>query len=75
MNLHEYQGKQLLSKYGVAIQRGVVVENASEIDAALKQLREETNTEFAVVKAQIHAGGRGKGGRVKVGKNEGKIKE
>ena len=75
MNLHEYQGKQLLSKYGVAIQRGVVVENASEIDAALKQLREETNTEFAVVKAQIHAGGRGKGGGVKVGKNDAEIKE
>ena len=75
MNLHEYQGKQLLSKYGVAIQRGVVVENASEIDEALKQLREETNTEFAVVKAQIHAGGRGKGGGVKVGKNDAEIKE
>ncbi len=75
MNLHEYQGKQLLSKYGVAIQRGVVVENASEIDEALKQLRQETNTEFAVVKAQIHAGGRGKGGGVKVGKNDAEIKE
>lgn len=75
MNLHEYQGKQLLSKYGVSIQRGIVVENASEIDAALKQLREETNTEFAVVKAQIHAGGRGKGGGVKVGKNDAEIKE
>ena len=75
MNLHEYQGKQLLSKYGVAIQRGVVVENDSEIDEALKQLRQETNTEFAVVKAQIHAGGRGKGGGVKVGKNDAEIKE
>ncbi len=75
MNLHEYQGKELLASYGVAIQRGVLVNNEAEIDAALAQLKEETGTDFAVVKAQIHAGGRGKGGGVKLGKTEAEIKE
>ena len=74
MNLHEYQGKELLSSFGVAIQRGVVVENAAEVDSALAELKEMTGTEFAVVKAQIHAGGRGKGGGVKLGKNDEEIK-
>ncbi len=61
MNLHEYQGKSILSKYGVAIQRGVVVENVEDAVASAKQLTEETGTSWYVVKAQIHAGGRGKG--------------
>ena len=61
MNLHEYQGKSILSKYGVAIQRGVVVEKVEDAVAAAKQLTEETGTGWYVVKAQIHAGGRGKG--------------
>lgn len=69
MNLHEYQGKDLLASYGVRIQRGVLVENASDIESAHKKLVEETGTEYCVVKAQIHAGGRGKGGGVKVTKN------
>ena len=73
MNLHEYQGKALLASYGVAIQRGVVVNDNSEAKAALEQLRAETGTDFAVVKAQIHAGGRGKGGGVKIGKNDTEI--
>jgi succinyl-CoA synthetase beta subunit len=69
MNLHEYQGKELLASYGVAIQRGVVVEDKAKVREAFKQLQAETGTSFGVVKAQIHAGGRGKGGGVKLGKN------
>lgn len=69
MNLHEYQGKELLQSYGVAIQRGIVVQSAEEAVTAWQQLREQTGTEFVVVKAQIHAGGRGKGGGVKLAKN------
>jgi succinyl-CoA synthetase beta subunit len=61
MNLHEYQGKSILQKYGVAIQRGVVVEKVEDAVAAAKKLTEETGTGWYVVKAQIHAGGRGKG--------------
>ncbi|WP_300660048.1 ADP-forming succinate--CoA ligase subunit beta [Fluviicola sp.] len=61
MNLHEYQGKSILQKYGVAVQRGVVVEKVEDAIAAAKKLTEETGTGWYVVKAQIHAGGRGKG--------------
>ena len=61
MNLHEYQGKSILAQYGVAVQRGKVVDNANEAVEAAKQLTEETGTGWYVVKAQIHAGGRGKG--------------
>jgi succinyl-CoA synthetase beta subunit len=61
MNLHEYQGKSILQKYGVAIQRGVVVDKVEDAVAAAKQLTEDTGTSWYVVKAQIHAGGRGKG--------------
>lgn len=68
MNLHEYQGKDLLASYGVKIQRGVILEDINNFKAAYDQLKEETNTGFVVVKAQIHAGGRGKGGGVKVAK-------
>ena len=61
MNLHEYQGKSILESYGVAIQRGVVVDNVSDAVAKANELNAETGTEWFVVKAQIHAGGRGKG--------------
>ena len=61
MNLHEYQGKSILSKYGVAIQRGVVIDKLEDAVTSAKKLSEETGTEWYVVKAQIHAGGRGKG--------------
>ena len=61
MNLHEYQGKSILSKYGVAIQRGVVLDKLEDAVTSAKKLSEETGTEWYVVKAQIHAGGRGKG--------------
>ena len=69
MNLHEYQGKEMLSSFGVAIQRGIVAKTATEAVAAAKQLTETTGTAWHVVKAQIHAGGRGKGGGVKLAKN------
>ena len=75
MNLHEYQGKELLEKYGVAIQRGIVIDDASEAGKAFDELQKETNTKFAVVKAQIHAGGRGKGGGVKLAKNKEEVQE
>jgi succinyl-CoA synthetase beta subunit len=61
MNVHEYQGKEILSRYGVRIQRGIVAETPEEAVAAYKQIAEMTNSKFAVVKSQIHAGGRGKG--------------
>ena len=75
MNLHEYQGKELLKSYGVAIQEGIVAHSVEEAVAAYKKLQEETGTKFAVVKAQIHAGGRGKGGGVKLAKNMDELKE
>ncbi len=65
MNLHEYQGKQILASYGVEVQRGIPVDTVEEAVAAAQQLQKETNTPAWVVKAQIHAGGRGKGGGVK----------
>ena len=61
MNLHEFQGKSILKKYGVAIQEGKVIDNIDQSLPAAKKLTEETGTSWYVVKAQIHAGGRGKG--------------
>ena len=61
MNLHEYQAKELLKKYNVPVQEGVAVETVEAAVAAYNKIATETNTKFAVVKAQIHAGGRGKG--------------
>ena len=69
MNLHEYQGKEILNNFGVRIQRGIVANNHNEAVNAAKQLNKETGTSWYVVKAQIHAGGRGKGGVVKLAKN------
>ncbi|MDO1499991.1 ADP-forming succinate--CoA ligase subunit beta [Winogradskyella maritima] len=69
MNLHEYQGKELLSSFGVRIQRGIVAQNPDEAVAAAKKLTEDTGTGWHVIKAQVHAGGRGKGGGVKLAKN------
>lgn len=74
MNLHEYQGKELLSSFGVRIQRGIVAQNANEAVAAAEKLTEETGTGWHVIKAQVHAGGRGKGGGVKLAKNLGEVK-
>ena len=65
MNIHEYQAKELLKKFGAPVSKGVVIFSLNEIDEKIKQL----NTKDFVVKAQIHAGGRGKGGGVKLVKN------
>ncbi len=75
MNLHEYQGKAILNSFGVRIQRGIVAHNAHEAVAAAKQLTVETGTGWHVIKAQIHAGGRGKGGGVKLAKNLKEVEE
>jgi len=69
MNLHEYQGKNILNSFGVKIQRGTVATTPEEAVAAAKKLTEETGTGWHVIKAQVHAGGRGKGGGVKLAKN------
>ena len=61
MNLHEYQAKELLKKYNVPVQEGVAVETVEAAVAAYNKIAAETKNKFAVVKAQIHAGGRGKG--------------
>ena len=75
MNLHEYQGKEILSSFGVRIQRGIVAQNAQEAVAAAKHLTTETGTSWYVIKAQVHAGGRGKGGGVKLAKNLKEVEE
>ena len=75
MNVHEYQGKEILASYGVRIQRGHVANNAEEAVEKAKQLTAETGTGWHVIKAQIHAGGRGKGGGVKLAKNLDQVKE
>ncbi|MFV0247978.1 MAG: ADP-forming succinate--CoA ligase subunit beta [Tenacibaculum sp.] len=74
MNLHEYQGKEILSSFGVRTQRGIVVSTVEEAVEAAKKLSEQTGTAWYVVKAQIHAGGRGKGGGVKLAKNLDELK-
>ncbi len=68
MNLHEYQGKELLRRCQVAVAEGTLVENASEAIAAAKEIEQRSGQGVWAVKAQIHAGGRGKGGGVKIAK-------
>jgi succinyl-CoA synthetase beta subunit len=75
MNIHEYQAKDLLKKYGVRIQEGILAHNEDEAEAAAKTLKREYNSDWCVVKAQIHAGGRGKGGGVKLAKSPAEAKE
>src|SRR6188472_826090 len=75
MNIHEYQGKSILKSFGVAIQEGIVVETAEEAVKAANELTAQTGTKFWVIKAQIHAGGRGKGGGIKVAKTIEEVKE
>jgi succinyl-CoA synthetase beta subunit len=69
MNIHEYQAKDLLATFGVRIQRGIVADSKEKAVKAAKELHKETGTDWYVVKAQIHAGGRGKGGGVKLAKS------
>lgn len=75
MNLHEYQGKLLLKSYGVAIQEGITADTPEEAVDAAKKLQQQTDTPMWVIKAQIHAGGRGKGGGVKLAKTLDDVKE
>ncbi len=75
MNLHEYQGKDILSSFGVRVQRGIVADTPEKAVEAAKKLTEETGTGWHVVKAQVHAGGRGKGGGVKLAKNLDDVKK
>tara|TARA_B110000438_G_scaffold66672_1_gene67155 strand:- start:30720 stop:31898 length:1179 start_codon:yes stop_codon:yes gene_type:complete len=65
MKIHEYQGKALLKKYNVPIQDGYVVEDLSQVASTIENVRKDFNSDAVVVKAQIHAGGRGMGGGVK----------
>ena len=70
MNIHEHQAKEILKEFGAPVSRGVVIYSLNELDDKVKELK---STEF-VIKAQIHAGGRGKGGGVKLVKNFGELK-
>ena len=69
MKIHEYQGKELLKRYGVAVPKGRPAMSLAEADDAIRAVQKETGNPVVVVKAQIHAGGRGKGGGVKVAKS------
>lgn len=69
MNIHEYQGKEILKKYGVRIQEGILAHTPDEAVDAAQQLHHLTGTSWWVIKAQVHAGGRGKGGGVKLAKS------
>lgn len=75
MNLHEYQGKDLLARYGVPVQKGILAHTVEEAEAAYQKIQDESGSSFAVVKAQIHAGGRGKGGGVKLAKSMSDLRE
>ena len=74
MNLHEYQGKSILKRYGVSVPYGIVAFNPEEAVEAAKKIQEETGSDKWAVKAQIHAGGRGKGGGVKIAKSLDEVK-
>lgn len=75
MNLHEYQGKELLKNFNVEIQKGYVATSVDEAVKCAKKLYEEAGTKIFVVKAQIHAGGRGKGGGVRIAKSIEEVKK
>lgn len=75
MNIHEYQGKKILKSFGVRIQEGIVAATPEKAVEAAKELQKQTGTSWWVIKAQIHAGGRGKGGGVKLAKNLDEVKQ
>ncbi|MES2807583.1 MAG: ADP-forming succinate--CoA ligase subunit beta [Bacteroidota bacterium] len=75
MNIHEYQGKQILKSFGVRVQEGIVADTPEQAVEAAKKLKEDYDSSWVVVKAQIHAGGRGKGGGVKLAKNLDEVKQ
>jgi succinyl-CoA synthetase beta subunit len=69
MNIHEYQGKSILKSFGVAVPEGAVIEDASQAISAAERIKDKTSSNTWAIKAQIHAGGRGKGGGVKIAKS------
>ncbi|RYF12091.1 MAG: ADP-forming succinate--CoA ligase subunit beta [Flavobacteriales bacterium] len=73
--MHEYQGKQILKSFGVNVQEGIVADTPEQAVEAAKQLKIDYNSDWVVIKAQIHAGGRGKGGGVKLAKNLDEVKQ
>lgn len=75
MNIHEYQGKSILKSFGVRIQEGLVADTPEKAVQAAKEIQKQTGTGIWVLKAQIHAGGRGKGGGVKLAKTLDEVKE
>ncbi len=75
MNIHEYQGKQILKSFGVKIQEGIVAETVEQAIDAAQKMKDDFNSDWVVIKAQIHAGGRGKGGGVKLAKNQDEVIE
>ena len=75
MNLHEFQGKQILDKYNVGIQKGIVAETPEKALDAAKKINLETGSNWFVIKAQVHAGGRGKGGGIKLAKSYDEVKK
>jgi succinyl-CoA synthetase beta subunit len=75
MNIHEYQGKEILKSFGVRVQEGILANTPDEAVEAAKKLKIDYNSDWVVIKAQIHAGGRGKGGGVKLAKNLDEVKQ
>ncbi len=75
MNLHEYQGKELLKQFGVQIQEGVLAQTVEEAVQAAQTIKEKYQSDWCVIKAQVHAGGRGKGGGIKLAKNPDQVRE
>ena len=73
MNIHEYQAKEILKSFGVRVQEGILAETPEQAVSAAQQLKEDYNSDWVVIKAQIHAGGRGKGGGVKLAKNHDEV--
>ena len=74
MNIHEYQGKQILKQFGVAVPAGEVAHTPEEAYEAAQRIKAETGANTWAVKAQIHAGGRGKGGGVKIARSLDEVK-
>jgi succinyl-CoA synthetase beta subunit len=74
MNIHEYQGKTILKRYGVSVPEGYMIESPEAAREAAKKIKESTGADTWAVKAQIHAGGRGKGGGVKIAKSLDEVK-
>ena len=75
MNLHEYQAKEVLASFGIPIQRGIMATTPDEAVVAAQLLTQATGTQWHVVKGQVHAGGRGKAGAIKLAKNLDEVRE